>query len=160
MREYFVGIDPGAKGFACIFNVAENTYEHFQLFDGKRLNPKLISRLDHIITNHNVIAAIEAVHALHGQGVSSSFSFGQNFGMILGALETLGVPYSTVAPGRWQGTMWESCDKAVTTKLTSYNAARRLLPSMSFRRSERCKTFDDNMVDSTLICLYAQRKQL
>ena len=159
-REYYVGIDPGAKGFACIYEVATNKYEHFPLFDGKRLNPKLLSRLDYIVTNHNVMAVIESVHALHGQGVSSSFSFGQNFGMVLGALEALDVPYSTAAPGRWQGTMWESCDKAPTTKLTSYSCARRLLPNMDFRRSERCKTFDDNLVDATLICLYAQRKQL
>ena len=160
MRDFFIGIDPGAKGFACIYEVSTNTYEHYPLFDGKRINPKLIVRLGDIAANHNVIAVVESVHALHGQGVSSSFSFGQNFGMILGVLESLGIPYSTAAPGRWQGTMWESCDKAPTTKLTSYCAARRLLPNMDFRRSERSKTYDDNKVDATLICLYAQRKQL
>ena len=159
-REYYVGFDPGKKGFACVYEAKTNSYEHYPIFDGKRLNAKLIGVLKIIGENFNSIAVVEQVHSMPHQGVASTFTFGTNYGMLLGALEALGVAYVTCTPGKWQGTMWESCDKAPTTKLTSYSCARRLLPNMDFRRSERCKTFDDNLVDSTLICLYAQRKQL
>lgn len=162
MRGYYIGFDPGKKGYACVYEASTGSYEHYPVFDSKRLNPQLIGVLRIIAENYKskAIAVVEQVHSMPHQGMASTFSFGTNYGMLLGMLETLGVPYITCTPGKWQKTMWESCDKAANSKLTSYNAARRLLPEMDFRRSERCKTFDDNLVDSTLICLYAQRKQL
>jgi hypothetical protein len=54
----------------------------------------------------------------------------------------------------------ETIRKEVDTKNTSYNAARRLFPNIDFRKSERCKSFDDNKVDATLIAEYARRKNL
>ena len=159
MRDYVLGIDPGSKGFCCLYDAFYHSYVHYPLFEGKRLSQLLIERLNEIAGN-DVIAVVEQVHSMPHQGVASTFSFGTNYGKILGMLEALGIPYSTCTPGKWQKAMCEAVDKAANTKLTSYNAARRLLPAMDFRRSERCKTFDDNKVDATLICLYAQRKQL
>lgn len=159
MRAYYIGCDPGSKGFICVYETNTGRYEHYPLFEGKRLSQLLIERLNEIAGN-DVIAVVEQVHSMPHQGVASTFSFGTNYGKILGMLEALGIPYSTCTPGKWQKAMCEAVDKAANTKLTSYNAARRLLPAMDFRRSERCKTFDDNKVDATLICLYAQRKQL
>ena len=159
-REYYVGFDPGKKGFACVYEADTNSYEHYPVFDGKRLNARLIGVLKTIGENFNAMAVVEQVHSMPHQGVASTFTFGTNYGMLLGALEALGVPYVTVTPGKWQKAICEAVDKADNTKLMHYNAARRLLPNMDFRRSERCKTFDDNKVDATLICLYAQRKQL
>jgi hypothetical protein len=75
-------------------------------------------------------------------------------------LETLGIPFTTVTPGKWQKFICEAVDKAANPKQMHYNAARRLFPNMDFRRSERCKVYDDNKVDSTLICEYGIRKQL
>lgn len=160
MRNFYIGFDPGKRGYACVYEVGTNSYEHYPVFDGNRLNPRLVGTLKIIGESFNAMAVVEQVHSMPHDGISRAFSFGTNYGMLLGMLEALGVPYVTCTPGKWQKAMWESCDKSATTKLTSYNAARRLLPNMDFRRSERCKTFDDNLVDSTLICLYAQRKQL
>lgn len=161
MRDVYLGCDPGSKGFVCIWSNEFDKYEHYPLFEGKRLNPNLLKRLADIAEGGlRALAVVEQVHSMPHQGVASTFSFGTNYGMILGALEALGIPYSTCTPGKWQKAMCEAVDKGANTKLTSYNAARRLLPNMDFRRSERCKTFDDNKVDATLICLYAQRKQL
>ena len=161
MRDVYVGIDPGAKGFVCIWYANYDDFEHCKVFEGKRLNPLLIKKLKYLAdSGANTMAVVEQVHSMPHQGVASTFSFGTNYGKILGMLEAIGIPYSTCTPGKWQKAMCEAVDKAANTKLTSYNAARRLLPDMDFRRSERCKTFDDNKVDATLICLYAQRKQL
>lgn len=159
MRDYYIGIDPGSKGFCCLYDNFYHSYGHYPLFEGKRLSQQLIECLNEIAGN-DIIAVVEQVHSMPHQGVASTFSFGTNYGKILGMLEAIGIPYSTCTPGKWQKAMCEAVDKAANTKLTSYNAARRLLPAMDFRRSERCKTFDDNKVDATLICLYAQRKQL
>ena len=158
-REYFIGIDVGSKGYACIYDATYKSYGHYPLFEGKRLSPILIERLNDLVRLSS-IAVVEQVHSMPGQGVASTFTFGTNYGKVLGMLEAIGMPYVTVTPTKWQNEMIEATDKAQTTKMTSYSAARRLLPLMDFRRSDRCKTFDDNKVDATLICLYAQRKNL
>ena len=159
MRDFYISADPGKKGFCCILAPKTNSFYHFTLFEGQRLNPELIEAIRRM-GEENVMAVVEQVHSMPGQGVASTFSFGTSYGKILGMFESLGIPYVTCTPGKWQKAMWEACDKAANTKLTSYNAARRLLPSMDFRKSARCKNFDDNKVDATLLCLYAQRKQL
>ena len=159
-RDYYIGIDPGKKGYACLYNTGCPSYVYYPLFDGKRLNREMITVLKKLSVDHTIMAVVEQVHSMPHQGVASTFSFGTNYGMIIGALEALGIPYSTVTPGKWQVCVCEAVDKASNTKLLHYNAARRLLPNMDFRRSERCKTYDDNKVDATLICIYAQRKQL
>lgn len=158
-RDFYLGFDPGKKGFCCTWASQTNSYVRFPIFDGRRLNQELIDHLKTLV-GHDTIAVVEQVHSMPHQGVASTFTFGTNYGMLLGALEALGIAYVTCTPGKWQKAMCEAVDKADNTKLIHYNAARRLLPNMDFRRSERCKTYDDNLVDATLICLYAQRKQL
>lgn len=161
MKDIYIGIDPGSKGFCCIWYGDSGHYAHYPLFEGKRLNPELVRECQSISKmGWKVMALVEQVHSMPGQGVASTFSFGTNYGIVLGMLEALGIPFSTCTPGRWQKAMCEAVDKAANTKLTSYNAARRLLPNMDFRKSERSRTYDDNKVDATLICLYAQRRQL
>lgn len=159
MRDWYISVDPGKKGFCCVLSVQSNAFYHYPLFEGQRLNPELVDAIKGM-GGQNVMAVIEQVHSMPHDGVKRAFSFGESYGKMLGMFESLGIPYITCTPGKWQKVMWESCDKVSNIKLTSYNAARRLLPSMDFRRSERCKTFDDNKVDATLLCLYAQRKQL
>lgn len=160
MRDYYLGFDPGKNGFVCVYDSSHNGYRHYPLFDGRRLNPVMLSELERLSRGYDIMAVIEQVHSMPHDGVSRAFSFGTNYGMIIGALEALGIPYATVTPGKWQKSICEAVDKADNTKLMHYNAARRLFPDIDFRRSERCKTFDDNKVDATLICLYARRRNL
>ena len=40
-----------------------------------------------------------------GQGVSSTFNFGRNYGMLLMALTAAGIPFTEVTPQKWQGIM-------------------------------------------------------
>lgn len=159
-REVYVGIDPGAKGYICVWWVAGREYEHCPIADTDSLK-KLLRE----VAQCYAVAAIESVHSMPRQGVSTTFAFGRNYGVVLGMLMAYGIPYVEVAPRVWQKEMWSPGDKImrdgkVDTKLTSYSAARRLHPSMVFKRTERCKTFDDNKVDATLICDYAIRKNL
>ena len=160
MKDYYLGFDPGKKGYMCLYNAGYSGYKHYPLFDGNRLNREMLEVLEKLSKTYTMMAVVEQVHSMPHQGVASTFSFGTNYGMLIGMLETLGIPYTTVTPGKWQKYICEAVDKASNPKQMHYNAARRLFPDMDFRRSERCKTYDDNKVDSTLICEYGVRKQL
>lgn len=160
MKDYYLGFDPGKKGYMCLYNASYSGYKHYPLFDGNRLNREMLEVLEKLSKTYTMMAVVEQVHSMPHQGVASTFSFGTNYGMLIGMLETLGIPYTTVTPGKWQKYICEAVDKASNPKQMHYNAARRLFPDMDFRRSERCKTWDDNKVDATLICEYGVRKQL
>jgi len=160
MKDYYIGIDPGKKGYLCLYNANYSGYKHYPLFNGNRLNREMLDTIEKLAETYTMIAVVEQVHSMPHQGVASTFSFGTNYGMILGALETIGIPYTTVTPGKWQKFICEAVDKASNTKQMHFNAARRLFPNMDFRRSERCKVYDDNKVDASLICEYGMRKQL
>jgi hypothetical protein len=88
----FLGIDPGGSSGAWAiidgneFIVAAGTFSNVAFLKGYKV----------------IKACIEQVHAMPGQGVTSMFSFGQNYGTWLGALEALGIPYIMCTPGKWQ----------------------------------------------------------
>ena len=95
----------------------------------------------------------------------------------MGMICELKIWYTLVFIKKWKS-MWEASDKeydskrvqdkkgewvtklAINTKRTSINAAKRLFPTIDFRRNNRCKNIDDNKVDATLMSEYARRKNL
>lgn len=159
MSKCYIGVDPGAKGYLCAI-ISDGSYLYAPLAD----NVELRKLLDFIVKLHEeVIAVVENVHALPRQGLSSTFTFGYNVGWITGALWGFGIPTCSVSPNKWQKEMWDSRDKVSTNgkadpKKTSLNAAARLHPTFDFRRTERSKKPDDNIIDATLIADYAKRK--
>lgn len=97
-----IGIDPGAKGSMCILDsrLKALVFVDFSLTEYTRyLNKILLSIVD---DNTPIMVAVEKVHAMPGQGVSSTFSFGQRLGELEGMLTALGIPYELVAPKDWQ----------------------------------------------------------
>ena len=93
----YIGIDPGAKGCMCLI---DNGKPAFMDFDLKEYSSTL--KAFHDICNTELMVAVEKVHAMPGQGVSSSFSFGQRLGELEGMLTALQIPYELVAPKDWQ----------------------------------------------------------
>ena len=93
----YIGIDPGAKGSMCAI---DNGKVLFKDFDLKEYSSILKAFLD--TDDTELMVAIEKVHAMPGQGVSSSFSFGQRLGELEGMLTALQIPYELVAPKDWQ----------------------------------------------------------
>ena len=93
----YIGIDPGAKGSMCVI---DNGKVLFKDFDLKEYSSTLKTFLD--TDDTELMVAIEKVHAMPGQGVSSSFSFGQRLGELEGMLTALQIPYELVAPKDWQ----------------------------------------------------------
>ena len=161
MRDAYIGIDPGAKGFVVIYDARESHKGYWKV---PLASDELLDVLERFAPL-DCIAVIEKVGAMPGQGRTSIFTFGYNAGRIVGILEAMGIAYTHVVPQVWQREMWDSGDKVTTkgkvdNKKTSYNAARRLHPNTDFRRTENCTTFDDNLVDATLLCDYGMRKNL
>lgn len=156
MRELIIGIDPGAKGCACILDTTTDDYYWLAIEPPGDLITLLRDNAD-----RNIIVAVEEVHALFGSSAKSTFAFGHSVGVLHGILTALRVPYVLVPPKKWQREIWTATDMVKdNTKATSLNAARRLFPAMDFRRTPRCRNADDNRVDATLICEYARRKNL
>lgn len=160
MREIIIGIDPGAKGFACVYHTRLNEFTWYPLEDIGAVREMLRG-----VADVDTVACVEHVGALKGAGSTTTFQFGRNVGTIIGMLMAYGIPYCEVTPQRWQKEMWEPQDKVtidskVNTKQTSIRCARRLHPDCDFRRTPKCTKPDDNKVDATLICDYAKRKNL
>lgn len=174
MDKVYIGIDVGKKGF---ISLQENgVWEHFSIEDYDLYG--LSNIMDYIRKkSDNLACVIEDVHAIFGSSAKATFSFGFNKGYLIGLLAANKIPYTLIQPKEWQNEMWGNSDivtnykevvikgvkktkKEVNTKQTSINCAKRLFPTIDFRKSERSKKIDDNKVDSVLMCEYARRKNL
>lgn len=175
MSKVYIGIDVGAKGYAAIND--DGVWAYIQLYE--RDWQDIFADLEMVVKDRgaeNVFCVMEEVHAIFGSSAKATFSFGEVNGMLKMMLIALKIPYALVQPKEWQNEMWMRQDRVethkkveqkngkvinkteVNTKQTSYNCAKRLFPNLDFRRNERCKNWDDNKVDATLICEYGRRK--
>ena len=72
------------------------------------------------------------------------------------------VAYQQINPKLWQKTVWQFHDRVekagkLDTKKTSLNCAKRLWPGADLRKSDKCKTWHDGMVDAALIAESCRR---
>lgn len=88
-----------------------------------------------------------------GQGVTSMFSFGLNFGWIQGMLTAYGIPFELVRPQKWKKEYSITGDKN-----TSIAVCKRLFPDVSLLPTERCRKESDGMAEALLMAEYARRK--
>ena len=170
----YLGIDVGAKGFLTLNTGTD--FEFYSIEDNDYY--QLGEILKEIKSKYpNVVCSMEDVHAIFGSSAKATFSFGEINGLLKGLLIANNIPYHLVAPKTWQREMWDNKDlvlsyktitikdkqttkKEINTKQTSFNAAKRMFPTIDLRRTPRCKNYDDNKVDSLLISEYARRKNL
>lgn len=170
----YMSIDPGAKGM--IVTQYKGEFRHYSIADNDLY--QLADIMAEIRQKYpNIVCVMESVHALSGSSAKATFSFGEIFGELQALLAANKIPFVLVQPKEWQKEMWINSDlvvtyksvtirgkattkKEVNTKATSINAAKRLFPTMDFRRTDRCKNIDDNLVDAVLMSEYARRKNL
>lgn len=170
----YIGIDPGLKGFITV-NDGEN-------IDFLSINDNDFYAISDFLTKikekyDNVVCVMEEVHAIFGASAKSTFTFGEINGLLKGLFIANKIPYHLIQPKVWQKEIWDNKDmdvsytiefrngkeinkKVINTKQTSINAAKRLFPTIDLRKTNRCKNYDDNKVDSLLISEYARRKNL
>lgn len=91
-------------------------------------------------------AILESVHSMPGQGVSSSFKFGQNFGHLEMALLAAEIPYELATPQKWMKALgcMTGGDKTVT-----HTFAQKLFPKNKITKRQ---------ADAVCMAVYAQRK--
>lgn len=143
----YLGIDPGASGaIAAIEKNGDSVTQDFcKLSETPRDVIEWICDTCIVAGLNEAVARIEKVNAFPGQGVSSSFKFGQSFGWLIGVLDSMRIPYEFVTPQRWQKAM--GCltggDKNV-----SKAAAQRLWPQLKITHAN---------ADALLIAEYCRR---
>lgn len=91
---------------------------------------------------------IERVSAMPKQGVSSTFNFGMGFGIWLGILGTLQIPYTMVHSSRWKPAM----GLRGQPKSASLLMVSQLFPSVSLPRAK-----DEGQAEALLIAEYGRR---
>ena len=143
----WIGIDPGAKGgYAWIWDDTIRAMpwdDEFFVQDMKCL----------VATKERIMAAVEKVGAVHGNGIVSMFNFGKNAGYIEGVLSALGIPYQLVPPAKWK----KEFSLIGKDKQASIITCRKLFPELDLKRTERCRTDSDGKAEAMLICEYARR---
>jgi hypothetical protein len=171
MNKVYIGVDPGKDGFVSI--LTNNDWKHYDIPKiGKLVNINELKKIfeDIKISNidNKVIIGMEDVHAIYGSSSSATFSFGYVCGLLEGLIVANNFSYIKIQPKKWQKEMWQgipiqkklsSTGKTYIndTKLMSKMACQRLFPELDLRRNERCRTPDDNKIDSILIAEYLRR---
>lgn len=111
----YIGIDPGLDGaIALIPEGAPPSFWDTPTLQGATTPGKKTARRIYdeaemarllrvaLHCSGGVLATIEQVHSMPKQGVASSFTFGMGYGIWLGLLAALQIPYRRVTPQRWQ----------------------------------------------------------
>lgn len=135
----WMGVDPGVSGGlvwitdgrVVAAKMGESEAETWEWFE--RMGPLTVS------------AVVEKVGAMPKQGVSSTFTFGKSYGIVLGCLAAARIPYELVRPAVWQKQMMclSGGDKRVTKQ-----KAEQLYPEVKVVHW---------MADALLIATYARR---
>ena len=142
-----IGIDPGASG-GIAFIPHNNPSKAWAV-----KMPETLADLWEVINEMDlrdddcgsVHAHLERVHSMPGQGVASSFKFGQGFGHLEMALTAARIPFSYVTPQKWQKEL-QCLTKG--DKNVSKARAQQLFPHIKVTHA---------IADSLLIAEYCRR---
>jgi len=146
----YIGIDPG-KGGAIAF-LSDMGPFHCMIFDFE--DSESLAKL-RAASKLRVRAVLEKVSAMPGQGVTSMFNFGANFGTWIGRLEALEIPFDFVTPGKWQKEMFDSMPaKGTDKKEMSRDRARRLFPQVADQLGRKK---DHGRAEALLMAEYCRR---
>lgn len=143
----FIGIDPGKNG-GIAFITMNNSIVHTIPYsdDSLLLWTRDVKNMD------ECVAYVESVHAMPGQGVTSMFNFGKNYGYILGVLEACCIPIVNVTPQKWKKYMDVTSDKN-----TSIDLCQKLFPDINLLATNRSRKPHDGMAEALLIAEYGRR---
>lgn len=149
-----IGIDPGNTGAIALLN-KNLEFVHVEDMPVTTLNGKkqqvnavevcrILERWKSF-SSEPLIAYLEKVSAMPGQGVSSMFNFGTGYGILQGVLASLRIGYVLVSPQQWKrraGLINTEKDKARTV-------AQQLYPGVELGRKR-----DIGRADALLIATY------
>lgn len=151
-----IGIDPGQTGAVAIITDKEvNLYDTPTETVKKGKSNKtehLPAGMASLLRGHYPCHVfIESVHSMPGQGVASMFGFGKGFGIWIGILAALEIPYTFVTPQAWK--------KALLPGQSDKDAARgRAMQLFPFQTPLLLRKKDIGRADALLIAEYGRRQ--
>ena len=164
---FFIGIDPGQSGAVAMINsrgdiVSLQDTPVIHIKQGKKNRTKYVESqmatiLDNMRSSHStgkLEAVIEAVHAMPAQGVTSMFSMGMGFGLWVGILAALRIPYRKVEPVVWKRAIGIV---AGSSKNASIIRAQQAFPGVSFRKDKGRVDTLDGRADALLLAEYLRK---
>lgn len=110
-----LAVDPGAKGALAWLWEAGGLYRiHDMPMIDKQVSSPLLSEM--LRETAVTVAVVEQVSAMPGQGVSTMFKMGRNYGTLLGALGALNIRTEHVTAAKWKRDMGLSKDKDLSRR--------------------------------------------
>ena len=103
-----IGIDPGQTGALAFYDsgkivaVVDMPVMARTHGKGQQVDPYALATLIMANRGHLGEAVMEQVSAMPGQGVSSTFNFGESAGIVKGVLGALQIPLRMVTPQKWK----------------------------------------------------------
>lgn len=150
MERIYIGIDPGKNGGIAVI---DEDLVRVVPYSDEELNRKMLEVVMSKRSVAGTVCCLEAVHAMHKQGVTSMFNFGKAYGYIKGVLEAFCIPYQEITPQKWKKEFGLTSDKTASVEV-----CRRLFPDVNLLATPRCKKAHDGMAEALLMAEYARRK--
>lgn len=154
------GVDPGLDGAVAILDGEGRLVLHptpiLKADKGGKRSFDLTRMQDILCPIRNVtgLVAIERVGAMPGQGVTSMFNFGMGYGIWLGLLAGLGLPYQAVMPAAWKKSILAGTAK---DKQAAIEFIHRRFPGVSLLATPRSRVPHDGFADAACLALYARQ---
>jgi len=143
------GIDPGLTGAVAIINGGNVIFHDtptIKMKNGKKTKTEFLpAEMADLFIRENVEHVyIEQVSARPGQGVTSMFSFGKGYGIWIGILAALKIPYTFITPQAWKKHMMQGMKDKDAARIR----AQQLYPSTT---QELSREKDIGRADALLI---------
>lgn len=139
MTNFYAGIDVGLTGGWAIID----RHGHIQLdvFTSFEEAAKEFQGKD-------IFTVLEHAQAWPGQGVTSMFNYGQNFGGWIATLQILRIPFVLTKPQKWQKHILGTFPKG-ESKIRALAYAQRRYPNLELKKK------DSGKIDALLMAQYA-----
>ena len=154
-----IGVDVGLNGAIALLR-PDNTLSIVDMPTGevkvgnkmrpkRRIIPELLATsIEGMVGNCHVVAMVEKVSAMPGQGSVSMFQFGTSYGLVLGVLAALQIETHQVSPVTWKKHF----------RLTSSKDASRMKACSMFPAQAAlfARVKDDGRAEAALLAVYGR----
>ena len=155
-----IGIDPGKKGGVVMLDsVYCAGVNNFSCIMPDSLVGFAMSIKEAVLCegkSEGVVAYVELVHSMPGQGVTSMFNFGKGFGEILGVLAALNIRTELVSPQKWKRAVLAGTDR---DKAAAIRFVQENYPAIDLTPG-RCRVPQDGIADAVCIAHYGMLQEI
>ena len=145
-----IGVDPGQSGGVAF--VTDSVAESIPMpLAGREVDGRALA--DWFRFRQPTLVVVEKVGAMPKQGVSSTFKFGRNFGVILGVIEACGYSYRLVTPQAWKRAVLAGTSR---DKLAAIGYVHQMYPGIDLTPGRK-RTPHDGMADAVCLAEYGRR---